>query len=109
MDRCLQHSTIRANSCFRPVSTSAPPAPSASPRVPGEETIEFRAGRLPLASTFSCYGKEPVKEWDRRAQKLGFLRKIEARTDWGRDGGHIAATAPFDRGFRLRFYALPNC
>src|SRR6195256_6394017 len=35
----------------------APPAPSASPRVPGEETIEFRAGRLPLASTFSCYGK----------------------------------------------------
>src|ERR1700690_2276915 len=35
----------------------APPAPSASPRVPVEETIEFRAGRLPLASTFSCYGK----------------------------------------------------
>src|ERR1700679_1531325 len=35
----------------------APPAPSASPRVPIEETIEFRAGRLPLTSTFSCYGK----------------------------------------------------
>src|ERR1700733_2715508 len=35
----------------------APPAPSASPRVPLEETIEFRAGRLPLTSTFSCYGK----------------------------------------------------
>src|SRR5580700_7301081 len=35
----------------------APPAPSASPRVPVEETIEFRAGRLPLAATFSCYGK----------------------------------------------------
>jgi hypothetical protein len=40
---------------------------STSPRVPGEETIEFRAGRLPLKWTFSCYGKEPVKEWDRRA------------------------------------------
>src|ERR1700693_4969511 len=35
----------------------APPAPSASPRVPVEETIEFRAGRLPLTSTFSRYGK----------------------------------------------------
>src|ERR1700679_1935593 len=34
----------------------APPAPAASPRVPLEETIEFRAGRLPLTSTFSCYG-----------------------------------------------------
>src|SRR5580693_2708530 len=40
----------------------ATPAPSASPRVPGDETIEFRAGRLPLEATFSCYGKERVKE-----------------------------------------------
>src|ERR1019366_55182 len=32
-------------------------APSASPRVPREETIEFRAGRLPHASTFSFYDK----------------------------------------------------
>ncbi len=30
----------------------APPAPSTSPRVPGEETIEFRAGRLPLGFDF---------------------------------------------------------
>src|ERR1700676_3741907 len=42
--------------------SGAPTAPSASPRVP-QETIELRAGRLPLASTFSCYGKQPVKEW----------------------------------------------
>src|SRR5580658_382591 len=42
--------------------SGATPAPSASPRVPGEETIEFRAGRLPLAATFSRYGKEGVKE-----------------------------------------------
>src|SRR3954454_2769896 len=35
MDRCLLHSTIRANSCSRPVSTyGASPAPTASPRVP---------------------------------------------------------------------------
>ena len=27
------------------------------PARPREETIEFRAGRLPLASTFSCYSK----------------------------------------------------
>src|SRR5271156_5732869 len=44
----------------------ATPAPSASPRVPGDETIEFHAGRLPLAATFSCYGKERVKESDSR-------------------------------------------
>src|SRR3982074_2856781 len=37
--------------------SGAPPAPSASPRVPREETIEFRAGRLPQALTFVCYGK----------------------------------------------------
>jgi hypothetical protein len=43
--------------------SGALPAPSASPRVPDQETIEFRAGRLPLASTFSCYGKQRVKEW----------------------------------------------
>src|ERR1022692_2432677 len=30
----------------------APPAPSASPRVPIEETIEFGAGRLPLGIDF---------------------------------------------------------
>src|SRR3984957_10725740 len=35
----------------------APPAPSASPRVPIEETIEFGAGRLPLTLTFVCHGK----------------------------------------------------
>src|SRR6202167_2159260 len=40
----------------------APPAPSASPRAPVEETIEFREGRPPLVSSFSCYGKQPVKE-----------------------------------------------
>src|SRR4051812_30324987 len=35
MDRCLLHSTIRANSCSRPVRTrGASPAPTASPRVP---------------------------------------------------------------------------
>src|ERR1700722_3980998 len=32
-------------------------APSASPRVPIEETIEFGAGRLPLTLTFVCHGK----------------------------------------------------
>src|SRR6476661_788243 len=32
-------------------------APPALPARPGEETIEFGAGRLPLALTFSCYGK----------------------------------------------------
>src|SRR5258705_13212564 len=32
-------------------------APSASPRVPHQETIEFRAGRLPQILTFSRYGK----------------------------------------------------
>src|SRR5580698_1597362 len=41
--------------------SGAQPAPPASPRVPKkvpkDETIEFRAGRLPLTSTFSCYGK----------------------------------------------------
>src|SRR6202158_3864112 len=42
--------------------SGAPPAPSALPARPREETIEFRAGRLPLASTFSCYGKQPVKD-----------------------------------------------
>src|SRR3977135_4442512 len=37
--------------------SGAPHAPSAYPRVPGKETIEFRAGRLPQTLTFSCYGK----------------------------------------------------
>src|SRR5580693_990919 len=32
-------------------------APSAPPRVPIEETIEFGAGRLPLTLTFVCHGK----------------------------------------------------
>ena len=32
------------------------------PARPIEETIEFSAGRLPLMSTFSCYGKQRVKE-----------------------------------------------
>src|SRR3954470_5536605 len=32
--------------------SGAVPAPSASPRVPREETIEFRAGRLPLGTDF---------------------------------------------------------
>jgi hypothetical protein len=37
---------------------------------PREETIEFRAGRLPQNLTFVPYGKERVKEWDARPQKL---------------------------------------
>src|ERR1700738_37835 len=32
------------------------------PARPIIETIEFRAGRLPQTPTFSCYGKERVKE-----------------------------------------------
>ena len=38
------------------------PGASGLPARPKGETIEFHAGRLPLGSTFSCYGKEPVKE-----------------------------------------------
>ena len=44
------------------------------PARPLEETIEFRAGRLPLGSTFSCYGKQRVKEFGRPAQSCRHLR-----------------------------------
>src|ERR1700732_711378 len=40
----------------------APTCAFGLPARPKGETIEFHAGRLPLGSTFSCYGKEPVKE-----------------------------------------------
>ena len=73
MGRCLQHSTIRANPCSRPVPTPArQPAPSASPRGP----IKRQSNSAQLVclrnSTFSCYGKEPVKEWASRPGKLRF-------------------------------------
>src|SRR5579863_5742329 len=61
MDRCPLHSTTRANSCFRPVRLRRLPHAFSLPARPLEETIEFRAERLPLRSTFSCYGKQPVK------------------------------------------------
>src|SRR3954452_7987923 len=38
------------------------PGADSLPARPIEETIEFSAGRLPLDSTFSCYGKQRVKE-----------------------------------------------
>ena len=53
------------------------------PARPREETIEFRAGRLPLAPTFSCYGKELVKELGRAPLKLPGRRR---RADPGRSG-----------------------
>src|SRR3954470_17687929 len=72
MDRCRQHSTIRAKSCLCPVPTSAPhPAPPASPRAPVVNTTEFAAGRLPRKPTFVRYGKERVKERVARVLKLG--------------------------------------
>src|SRR5258708_23810183 len=50
--------------------SGAPPCAFSLPARPREETIELRAGRLPLASTFSCYGKQPVKESSSRVRKL---------------------------------------
>src|SRR5258708_33089346 len=50
--------------------SGAPPCAFSLPARPREETIELRAGRLPLASTFSCYGKQRVKESGGRARKL---------------------------------------
>src|SRR6185437_4909676 len=44
-------------------------------RASQEETIEFRAERLPLGSTFSCYGKQPVKI---RSQDLESCRATES-------------------------------
>jgi len=37
--------------------SGAPTCAFSLPARPNEETIEFRAGRLPQKSTFSCYGK----------------------------------------------------
>src|SRR5258708_27745551 len=47
--------------------SGASPGADSLPARPIEETIEFSAGRLPLRSTFSFYGKQRVKEWGRRA------------------------------------------
>src|SRR3979490_2166247 len=43
--------------------SGASPGADSLPARPIDETIEFSAGRLPLKSTFSCYGKQRVKEW----------------------------------------------
>jgi hypothetical protein len=42
--------------------SGASPGADSLPARPIDETIEFSAGRLPLGSTFSCYGKQRVKE-----------------------------------------------
>jgi hypothetical protein len=56
-DRCLHYSTIRANPWSGPVPNPARQLRLQPPARPRKETIENRAGRLPLDSTFSCYGK----------------------------------------------------
>src|SRR5947209_17952525 len=40
----------------------AHPGADSHPARPSPETIQFDAGRLPPPSTFSCYGKQRVKE-----------------------------------------------
>src|SRR5438093_3980129 len=70
MDRCRQHSTIRVNSCFRPVPLRRPTSAISLPARPTEETILFPRRSPASELTFVPYGKERVKEWDARPQKL---------------------------------------
>src|SRR5205823_2116773 len=63
-----RYARIHASVRFR--RSGAPPCAFSLPARPTDETIEFRAGRLPQLLTFPCYGKERVKESVRRARKL---------------------------------------
>src|SRR5437773_9472308 len=100
MDRCRQHSTIRANSCSRPVPLRRSTSAISLPARPTEETIEFSRGSPASELTFSRYGKERVKGWDGRPQKLpagqiGFGFKAfsgeSLPPDLIRDGGRFAS------------------
>src|SRR5947209_1376590 len=59
--------------------SGAPPCAFSLPARPTDETIEFRAGRLPQFLTFPCYGKERVKESSRGARKLRSGSKLVIR------------------------------
>src|ERR1043165_7023480 len=48
------------------------PCADSLPARPVDETIVFGAGRLPPGSTFSCYGKQRVKEVGGGGYKLPF-------------------------------------
>src|SRR5215468_4164168 len=50
--------------------SGAPPGASSLPARPVEQTIELGAGSLPRKPTFSCYGKERVKECGRAGLKF---------------------------------------
>src|SRR6478735_4605029 len=65
-DQCRQHSTIRANSCSRPVSLRRPTSAISLPARPKEETIVFPRRSPAWDLTFVPYGKERVKERDGR-------------------------------------------
>src|SRR5437867_4373430 len=109
MDLCRQHSTIRANSCSRPVPLRRSTSAISLPARPTEETIEFSRGSPASELTFSRYGKERVKEWDGRPQKLpagqiGFGFKAfsgeSLPPDLIRDGGRFASRKRVKLGIR---------
>ncbi len=71
MDRCLQYSTIRANSCFRPVPTSAPHLRLQPPRA-----SRSRDNRIPRRSSasdarlFRVTVNNGLRNWRRAALKF---------------------------------------
>src|SRR6266545_4632338 len=82
------------------------------PARPTEETIEFSRGSPASELTFSRYGKERVKEWDGRPQKLpagqiGFGFKAfsgeSLPPDLIRGGGRFASRKRVKLGIRRRF------
>src|SRR5439155_21749237 len=81
MDRCRQHSTIRANSCSRPVPLRRPTSAISLPARPTEETIVFPRRSPASELTFVRYGKERVKEWNGRPQKLPGVKSANGRSD----------------------------
>src|SRR5437763_1785324 len=72
----------------------ASPSAASLPARPIEETIEFSAGRLPLRSTFSCYGKQRVKEWGEGAQKLAYGANSTHRSRFPRLSGAGCRRSP---------------
>src|ERR1700742_4078657 len=104
MDRCPLHSTIRANSCSRPVRTlGASPAPTASPRVPLKRQsnsaqvvcLWVRLFRVTVNNGLRSEADEPKNWCLTQIQPTGpFPREVRHRLSQGEGWGSLGRQVP---------------